>query len=110
MGGFTVYINDSVVHEYVPGEDLSAAQLAYLDKMDGDMARGIRIQGELIPLPDLSQRARFVALKLVKALQQDNDAVIAVTCAWLSIRMPLLSELRISDVGEHIEVCFKESA
>lgn len=105
---FTVFVNDTPVYEYDHNTELSKEQLAYLEKMDADMGRGIKIQGELIPQPELKQRARFVALNLVKALQQSNQAAKAVSCAWLSDRMPNLSELRISDVGERIEVVFIE--
>ena len=93
----TIFINDESVFEYECGQSLEDKQLAFLDKMDSDMGRGIKIQGELIANPDHEQRAKFIAMNLIKALQQDNEAVIASSCAYLVNRRPELTEIRAND-------------
>ena len=93
----TIFINDQSVFEYECENLLEDKQRAFLDKMDSDMGRGIKIHGELIANPDNDQRARFVAMNLIKALQQNNDAIIAASCAYLASRRPELIEIRAND-------------
>lgn len=73
----TIISNDNVVYEHDRDKVLDERQIAFLGKMDGDMDRGIKIQGELITHPYTKQRATFVAKNLIKALKQVNNAIIA---------------------------------
>lgn len=93
----TIFINDQSVFEYECEKSIEDKQRAFLDKMDSDMGRGIKIHGVLIAEPDNDQRARFVAMNLIKALQQDNEAIIAASCAYLASRRPELLEIRAND-------------
>lgn len=97
MAIVNVLVNDQVVHEYDRDTALDEQQLAFLDKIDSDMDRGIRIRGELISNPDAGQKAMFVAMNLVRALQQGNEAVVAVSCAYLANRNPALTEVHARD-------------
>ena len=99
-----IYIDDQSVHEYDRSQALEDQQLAFLDKMDSDMEKGIKLQGELIANPDKQQRANFVALNLLKAISQDNHASISVSCAWLANRFPNLIEVHINKTDGTIEV------
>ena len=82
MNKLTFFINKEVLYGH--DRDITfEQQLEFLDKMDKDMERGIKIQGEFTIHPDLQQRTTFVVMNLIKALQQDNDAVITVSCAYL---------------------------
>jgi len=99
-----IYIDDQSVHEYDRSQALEDQQLAFLDKMDSDMEKGIKLQGELIANPDKQQRANFVALNLLKAISQDTHASISVSCAWLANRFPNLIEVHINKTDGTIEV------
>lgn len=93
----TVLINDQAVFEYDRENYLEDRQLEFLDKMDKDMDLGIKMSGELFEDPDAEHRTKFVAMNLIKALQQDDATKIAVSCAYLSTRRPGLIEVRASD-------------
>jgi hypothetical protein len=97
MKTLSVFINDQLVYEYDKDKSFDDRQQAFLDKMDSDMNRGLKIQGELITTPDSQQRAKFVAMILIKALQQEKDAIISASCAYLVNRQPSLIEIRVND-------------
>ena len=52
------------------------------------MDSGIKLHGELLVKPDTRQRATFVVMNLIKALQQGNEAAISASCAYLVSRHP----------------------
>lgn len=95
--------------EYDKETVLDAKQLEFLDRMDQDMERGIRIHGELIKNPDNEQRVRFVSMNLVKALQQDNHAIVIASCAYLSERRPALMEVHANDHEHGVKFDFVDS-
>jgi len=97
-------INDQFVYEFDREMYLEPEQLTFLEKMDTDMDRGVKIQGELIVESDNRQRAVFISMNLIKALQQDNDAAKFVSCAYLVKRMPSLVEVRASDQENTINI------
>lgn len=43
-------------------------------------------------------------MNLIKALQQNNDAVIAVSCAYLITRHPALNEVHANDHKDAISI------
>ena len=104
MKKLTVFVNDQTVYEYDREITFEERQLAFLDNMDSDMDRGIKIHGELITSPDSKQRATFVAMNLFKALQQDNQAVISASCAYLANRHPALIEVHANDYGSTVKI------
>lgn len=97
MNNVIIFVNEQAVYEYDRAVVLNDSQLGFLDKMDVDMGRGIKIRGELVSAPDNQQRAIFVAMNLIKALQQENEAAISVSCAYLASRLPGLLEVRAND-------------
>lgn len=105
MKKLQLVVNGETVREYDRGKSLGQEQLAYLDKMDSDMGRGIRIRGKHIQHPDSQQRSLFVAMSLLRALQQDNDAAATACFAYLTRREPNLVEIHANDQddGVHIE-------
>lgn len=109
MNKLSIYVNQNPVYEYDTELNLDDGQLSYLDKLDSDMGRGIKIHGELIENPDEKQRGTFVALNLIKALQQGNEAVISVSCAYLAKRFPDLSEVHVKDHEKTVLVEFVEN-
>lgn len=109
MNVLSIFTNDQLVFEYDRTAILDDRQLEFLDKMDADMDRGIKMHGELIAKPDSRQKATFIALNLVKALQQEEQARIRVSCAYLSMRLPYAVEVHARDQGDRIAIEFVES-
>ena len=106
MNKLSIFVNQEIVFEYDRDNILDDQKQTFLDKMDSDMDRGIKIQGEMIIGADAQQRAKFVAMNLIKALQQENDAAIAVSCAYLSNRDPGLLEVHVNDHEDKVMIEF----
>ena len=106
MGKLSVYINNEVVYDFDKEHALEEQQRSFLDKMDDDMERGIKIKGELLTNPDNKQRATFVSMNLIKAIQQDNDAIIFASCAYLANRDPELTEVHANDHDGSVKIEF----
>ncbi|MGD8999437.1 MAG: hypothetical protein PVF75_03410 [Granulosicoccaceae bacterium] len=104
MKKVTIFVNNQAVYEYDKEVPIDDQKLAFLDKMDSDMARGIKIQGELIPHPDKHQRATFVTMNFIRALQQENEVLIAAYSAYLANRLPGLVEVHANDHGSRIKI------
>lgn len=104
MKKLTIYANENVVYEYNKETALEEKQFAFFDKMDGDMDRGIKLQGKLITDPDVMQRATFVAMNLIRALQQNNEAIVNASCAYLANRLPALIEVHAKDQGSTVNI------
>ena len=104
MNKLAVLINNEIVFEFDRELSFADQQLAFLDKMDSDMDSGIKIHGELLANPDSQQRASFVVMNLIKALQQDNEAVITASCAYLVNRFPRLIEVHANDHGKSVKI------
>ena len=104
MNKLAVLINNEIVFEFDRDLTVEEQQLAFLDKMDSDMDSGIKIHGELLANPDSQQRASFVVMNLIKALQQDNEAVITASCAYLVNRFPRLIEVHANDHGKSVKI------
>lgn len=109
MSKMTIFINEQPVYEYDKTLLLNDQQLAFLDRMDQDMDRGLKIHAELISAPDTRQRATFVAMNLIKALLKEEDAKIQVSCAYLASRLPELSEVHARDQGGKVTIDLIES-
>lgn len=108
MKKLVVFVNNEIVFEFDREISFEEGQLAFLDKMDSDMDKGIKIRGELISSPDSMQRAMFIAMNLIKGLQQNNEAVIASSCAYLTNRNPVLAEVHANDLEGSVDIEFRE--
>ena len=100
----TIFANDQVAFEYDKETAVEEGKLAFFDKMDSDMDRGIKLQGEMITDPDTKQRATFVAMNLIRALRQDNQAIVSASCAYLVNRLPALIEVHARDLGDTVNI------
>ena len=109
MNQLSIIINDQPAFEYDRSKGLDEKQLEFLDRMDQDMQRGFKIHGEMIAEPDRKQKATFVAMNLLRALQQEDHAKIAVSCAYLSSRLPNVVEVHARDQDNRIEIEFVEA-
>jgi len=106
-----VVVIDGEPHlEYDRGKPLPEHQLAYLDRMDERMDGGIAVDGRTVEHPDTLQRAQFVALHLLEAVQAGEDGRIAASCAYLAHRLPGLQQVKASLAGGAIsaELVFDE--
>jgi len=104
MNKLAILVNDELVFEFDRNFSFEEQQLAFLDKMDSDMDSGIKIQGELLVDPDSQQRATFVVMNLIKALQQGNQAVISASCAYLVNRHPKLIAVHAYDHADAVKI------
>lgn len=104
MKKLTVHINNENVYEFDREITLIDEQLAFLEKMDSDMDKGIKVNGELLASPDKQQRATFVVMNLIKALQQENEAIITASCTYLINRFPLLLEVHANGFDKTIKI------
>jgi len=104
MKTLTILANDQVVYEFDREQVLVVEQFEFLDNMDRSMDSGIKLYGELISQPDLRQRATFVAMNLLKALQQDNAAIASASGAYLVNRCPWLCEVHAKDEADRVVI------
>jgi hypothetical protein len=84
---------ESQLH-YDRSKPLPDHQRAFLDKMDLEMQQGIAINNQNIQSPDLQQRAQFVALNLIQAIQNGDEQKAAATCAYLAVYLPDLKQVK----------------
>jgi len=108
MNKLSVFVNNELVFEYDRDISLEEQQLTFLDKMDADMAKGIKIQGELVKTPDEQQRLTFMVMNLIKGLKQDNEAVISSSSAYLINRRPALIEVHVNDADKGLVIDFND--
>jgi hypothetical protein len=108
MNTLSLFVNEQLAFECDRSMLLDEKQLEFLDRMDSDMERGFKIQGELITHPDKKQKATFVTMNLLNALRQEDNAKIAVACAYLSNRLPHVVEVHARDAGDRIDIEFVE--
>jgi len=104
MSMMQVFVNGQSQIEYDRSKSLPEKQLEYLEKMDQEMSSGFELAGEEIADPDLLQRAQFVAGYLAQALLSENDAMIAASCAWLSLRLQDLKQVKIIHDEQQISI------
>lgn len=97
-----IVLNGQSVVEYDRNKRLPGHQRQFLDKMDSDMEQGIELMNEKIVQPDNVQRAQFVAMHLVQSLLQEDDAMIAASCAYLASRLPDLKQVQAKEQGDMI--------
>lgn len=100
----TIHFNGEAVLQYDRNKPLTDRQADYLARMDDKMALGIMLGNEFVIDPDPLQCARFVAGQLSQALQNDNEQVIAATCAWLAVRVPELKQVRMTEQDDSLVI------
>lgn len=105
-----VVVNGEARVEYHRVRVLAPEQRASLDRMDTRMAGGVQLGGVQVDSPDPLQKAQFVAIQLIEALKNGNDALIAAGCAYLATRLPSLTQVRarLVDGGFSAELVFDE--
>jgi len=99
-----VVMNGQSVIEYDRNIELPDHQRQFLDKMDADMAKGMEINGQSSTNPDLGMRAQYIAMHLVRAINDDNDSMISAMSAYLATRLPDLKQVKADEQGENISI------
>lgn len=97
-----ITLNGKVVIEYPRSTRLPGKQREFLDIMDLDMDEGINLNGKTVDTPNSQQRSFYVAMKLIRALQSNNNSMIAASCAYLANRQPTLQKISATEEGEAI--------
>lgn len=75
-----------------------------LERMDAEMEGGITLGDQRIATPDLGQRAQFVAMRLVRALGENDESLMAATTSYLALRLPDLKQVRTQRRRGHLTV------
>lgn len=100
MSDTLVVVLDGVSQlEYARSTPLSEPQREYLERLDARMDGGIELGGRQVAVPNPLQRAQFIALQLLQAVQDGNEAVAAASCAYLANRIPDLRQVRATTRG-----------
>ena len=101
-----IVVNGESQIEYDRDKSLPGQQIRFLDKMDTDMDEGIVLGGVTIESPSELQRAQFVSLHLLNALQDSNDQLASAMCAYLALRIPSLKQVRAKKDSEEVTFDF----
>jgi translation elongation factor EF-4 len=99
-----ILLNGESQLQYDRNKPLVGQQREFLDKMDVELQRGISINHQNIEHPDLQQRAQFVALNLIQAIQNSDEQKAAAMCAYLAIFLPDLKQVKAEQQAEGVIV------
>lgn len=92
-----IHLNGHEILCYDRSEGVPGRRRQFLEQMDRDMDAGIRLDGETLTGPEPGQRARYVAMHLLRALDGNNRALARTLCAWLATRVPELRAVRATE-------------
>lgn len=107
----TVQVENEVVLEFDRNTRLPGRQRDFLDKMDEDMDQGIEMSGYTISQPDTLERARYVTMHLLQALDNGDQGMISAACSYLIQRVPALSHIQVkydNQNDRHFELIFDD--
>lgn len=99
-----VVINDVVHLEYDRRKPLPDAQRQFLEKMDQELKTQIVMGDKVITDPDLQERAQFVAINLVNAINTSNEGLAAAMCTYLAQRIPDLKQVKVTEQNGQVVI------
>ena len=99
-----VVINGETVLSFDDATRFPGHQRQFMDTMDLDMDEGIQLEGYFIEKPDEIERAKYVAMNLILAVQAKNDEMTKAMCAYLVKRQPDLKQVRAIENGDSVEM------
>jgi hypothetical protein len=79
---------------------LALEAVDFFEKMDRDMNCGWQMSRWWVPDPDQTQRCQIVADKLLTAMQNDNQELALLMCAYVLHQKPATRRIRINTAGE----------
>lgn len=97
-----ILLNGESQLQYDRSKPLLDQQRKFLDKMDAELQRGITVNNQNIDHPDLQQRAQFVAMNLIQAIQNSEEQKAAAMCAYLAVFLPDLKQVKAEQQGEGV--------
>ena len=86
-------LEGALIARYDRAKPLTEKQRTYLDALDCKMDAGLHVGGQFIAAPDRLQRAQSIALMLIQALEQHQEAIVAAASSYLAIRLPDLKQV-----------------
>lgn len=89
-----IVLNGESQMQYDRRTPLPEHQREFLNKMDMELQKGIKINEQYIEHPHLLQRAQFVALNLVQSIQDNEEQKAAAMCAFLAVFLPDLKQVK----------------
>lgn len=100
----SIYINGNKIIAYDKNNRLPGKQRQFLDNMDLDMNEGIELNRKMIDSPNQMQRANYVIMSLLYAIENKNEEIISATCAYLINRLPELKQIQATKKGDEISL------
>ncbi len=104
LSPFVVTLNSEKSIEYFRDRPLSQKQQEDLVATDKKLNLGIDLAGEFIQQPTDQDKAIFMANIIVNALNSDDEATIAVACAFLATRYTHLKQLKITTHKDRVSI------
>lgn len=100
-----VVVNGELTIRYDRSRALTDRQRESLDGLDRRMEQeGVELEGALISAPDLGQRSRFVANRLVEAMIAEDEPRVAALVSYLAERLTDLKQIKVVIQGEQVMV------
>ncbi|MCG6869173.1 MAG: hypothetical protein LJE91_10760 [Gammaproteobacteria bacterium] len=94
-----VTINEDTYPMDIPADMISGAEDLFR-KMDEDMDRGWQMSRKWVDRPDIEQRCRIVADKMLTAIENGNERIAAMMAAYILNRLPGIEGLDIDTEGD----------
>ena len=94
-----VIIEDQLFELNIPEAFLDQAD-DFFRRMDRDLDQGWQMGHEWVAKPDVEQRCRIVADKLMGAIEQENDVLGRLMAGYIVRRMPSVETIHIDSGGE----------
>ncbi len=100
----TIYRDGTLVHEFDKRSALERMQFSYVQRMDTDMDKGVRLHGEFILSPSQVQRNQFVISQLLDVLDINDSRSIVMLCRYLARHLPELDSINVVEDGDEYQV------
>ena len=89
-----VLLNGASQLQYDRRKPLAKHQQKFLKKMDVELQQGVTINDQEFPRPDMQQKAQFVAMNLIQAVQNGEEQKAAALCTYLAVYLPDLKQVK----------------
>ena len=99
-----IILNGEKVVSFDTNTRSPGVQRRFLDSMDIDMDQGFQLGGQFIKKPGEMERAKYVAMSLIIALQNKNNEMVNAMGSYLANRLPDLKQVRAVDCGNDVEM------
>lgn len=101
-----IYVNGRRELDLCRSGGVPGRRRQFLEQMDRDMDKGITMHGQTIASPDTGQRARYVTMQLLRALDRGNRGLADTLGTWLASRLPQLKAVHAEDTDGTVTVEF----